>query len=330
MKKIILNCFVLLCASSAFADYVPSISIDTEGIINRNYYRTGIVSTSAVKTLFDSNDGMLFGDVRISRTSDNVNGIHLGFGLRTKVRDFTVGFNSFYDHYIAKKQYDQYVAGIEVFHDIFKLRNTIYYPLNNTDTLKGIEIEGRIKIGSMFLSAKPYYFFGQKQDAIKGIGVYTQYNRSFGMFHAYAKAGYQFDNYFSHQATVRFGMQVALSRRHEYQFIEPVDRNMFFYKNNLAILREEFAELTKNFMSAQVGKTGLEDLNLDALQYILRRQFKAFLFRVAINDIKDISVKELKSTQKTMREIKEYLQKGENYNAIKDRTFFFMNTLGEL
>ena len=239
MNKIVVTGVMssLLLALPALANHVPSINTDVQGIANKNDYKLGVVSAGAVMPIAEGDLGMLFADLRVSRSNVSVHGIHLGLGMRKEISGFTVGVNSFYDAYSADSQYAQYVGGVEAFNNKIKVRGTFYYPIKNDDDFKGIELEGGMKFTQIWLLAKPYYFFHKTKDSVKGIGVQAKFETLlFSMFNFYAGLGYQYDTYYRHQANVSVGMRIALGDNNNGKSlaIPPIERNMFIYGHGFA------------------------------------------------------------------------------------------------
>ena len=237
MNKIALNVAMpsLLLATSAFANYVPTVNMDAQAIANSNDYKLGIVSTSIVMPFFQNSNSILFGDIRFSKDSNYLGGMHIGLGVRKTVNSFTIGLNGFYDNYIAEKQHGQYVAGFEVFNDSVKLRGTFYSPFNTLDKFRGFELESIVKLPWISLGAKPYYFFHTTQDPIKGVALNAKFEFPLSIFNVYVSGGYQFDTKYHHQAVMSFGTNIAFGQNSDgrYSTILPIERSLLTYNYSI-------------------------------------------------------------------------------------------------
>ncbi len=230
MKIIIITSVIssLSLINPALADHISNMNLEVQWTGNGNK-QLGAIYTGIVVPIFENNDSVLFSDLRLSRSIENAAGIHLGIGGRKKISGVVIGLNSFYDYYVAEKNYGQYVGGVEALYDIFKVRGTFYCPTNSN--FKGIELEAGLQIKKIFLSVKPYYFFNQ--ESIKGVGLQAKHEKQLSGWQLNGKLGYQFDNYFQHQVTLQLGMQIPLTNKNGWdegmRMIPPIERNMFVY-----------------------------------------------------------------------------------------------------
>ena len=251
LRKFIISSSIISTLSisiPAWSKYLSNFNIGLQKTYSEHNDKIGVAFSGITASLYQNKNSIVFADTRLSYNK-NTQGLHLGIGARHRFKSVQYGIYSFYDLYNTTSYLGQYVGGLEILYKNFQFRMNIYYPHSNISNMgmRGMEEELEIKIAQdheVFISLKKYNFIDNNTH-LKGYGGSIKYeSKRQSRINFYTTIGYQYDNIYSKQAIVNFGIKIAAGsaqhlKRNHYKNIPSIQRNMFIYGYNPPSLLEK-------------------------------------------------------------------------------------------